>query len=76
MVHGPLIATLLLHGLVQHLPPEYGVRRFVYRARTPLFGPAVFTTCGHLNVATGRATLWACGPNGERVMDGTADVTL
>ena len=43
VIHGPLIATLLLDLCVRH---DRSVGRFTYRARAPLFLPHPFTTNG------------------------------
>ncbi len=56
VVHGPLIATLLLDLLRRH-QPDAVVASFQFRAVSPLFDTAPFTVCGRPN---GSATeLWA-----------------
>jgi 3-methylfumaryl-CoA hydratase len=72
IVHGPLIATLLLDGL-RRAQPESRIKRFSFRAIAPTFHIDPFTVRGHL-AAPGRARLWA-EKHGELTMDGTAEFT-
>jgi len=67
VVHGPLIATLLMD-----LATERGgaLRSFHYQARSPLFAPEPFTVNGK-TTATG-AVLWAASADGRLAMDGEA----
>lgn len=67
VVHGPLIATLLMD-----LATERGgtLRTFRYRARSPLFAPEPFTVNGR-TTATG-AALWAASADGRLAMDADA----
>ncbi len=68
VVHGPLIATVLLDLAVRHDRP---LHRFTYRARSPLFVGASFTVNGR---ADGEGTdLWAAGPHGGLAMQARAD---
>jgi 3-methylfumaryl-CoA hydratase len=67
VVHGPLIATLLLDLAVRHDRP---LHRFDYRARHPLFVDQPFTVNGRVD---GDATeLWAAGPHGGLAMSARA----
>ena len=67
VVHGPLIATLLLDLCVRNQRP---VGRFAYRAEAPLFLPDRFTTHG---ATTGDATrLWAADRHGRIAMEAEA----
>lgn len=71
VVHGPLIALLLLealHGAVAGAQ----VRAFNFRAVRPLFDNAPFDVCGALN--GGRATLWAEAPDGGVAMSAEAEL--
>ena len=69
VVHGPLLATLLMdHFLRAH--PGAAVRRFSFRARRPLFDTAPFDLC--LKEASGGAELWARDSSGAAAM--TAEV--
>ena len=68
IVHGPLLATLLLDLCVRH-GRELG--RFSYRATRPLFLPDPFTTNG---VADGdRTRLWAADHEGRLAMEAEAE---
>ncbi len=68
IVHGPLLATLLLDLLVRERRP---LTTFDYRAVTPLFVDEAFTVEAHRD---GEATdVWARGPHGAVVMQGRAE---
>ena len=70
IVHGPLIATLLLDLLGRELPAAQ-VRRFSFKAMQPIFDIAPFQVCGRLeNDKTVR--LWALTPEGHLAMDASA----
>jgi 3-methylfumaryl-CoA hydratase len=59
VVHGPLIATLLL-DLVHRSLPAARVRRFSFRAVSPLFDLTRFFVCGKLVASeSGAVQLWA-----------------
>ena len=70
IVHGPLIATLLLDLLRRKLPGAK-VQRFGFRAVTPLFDIAAFEVCGKQE---GDQTfrLWARNAEGHLAMDASA----
>ena len=70
VVHGPLIATLLL-DLLRRERPNAVVTRFVFRAVKPLFDIAPFTVCGRMTDAN-TAALWARDAAGHLAMDATA----
>ena len=70
VVHGPLIATLLLDGL-RRANPEAHVTRFAFRAVAPIFHIDPFAVHGAL-VGPGNARLWA-EKHGAMTMDGTAE---
>ena len=72
IVHGPLIATLLLDLLRQALP-EATVRRFAFKALNPIFDTAPFEIGGRREGAHG-VRLWALTPHGQLAMD--AEATL
>lgn len=56
VVHGPLLATLLVDLFVRH-NPHAAVRTFAFRAERPILAPRPFRVCG---TPTDRgATLWA-----------------
>jgi 3-methylfumaryl-CoA hydratase len=70
VVHGPLIATLLLELLRSNLP-QARVARFEFRAVSPLFDTAPFSVCG----APGESStvhLWAQDESAGLAMDATA----
>lgn len=69
IVHGPLIATLLLDGLRRHRP-EARVTHFSFRALSPIFHIDSFAVCGRIE---GReASLWARKGDGILCMDARA----
>ena len=71
VVHGPLIATLLM-DLIRRERPEARLARFAYRAASPLFDTGTFTVEG-IPGANGRAAkVWARGPGGALAMTGDA----
>jgi 3-methylfumaryl-CoA hydratase len=63
VVHGPLIATLLL-DLVRRKVPEAEITKFSFRAVSPLFDTAPFNVCGRPE--GNEISLWGTGP-GEAV---------
>lgn len=69
VIHGPLIATLLLDGAARH---GHDVQSFAYRAKSPLLLPQDFTVNGR--VEDGAGTLWAATPEGRLAME--AEVEL
>ena len=72
VVHGPLIATLLLDLLRRHRP-EATVARFSFRASSPLFDTAPFTVNGRPSDDGGRTvSMWAANADGGLAMDATA----
>jgi 3-methylfumaryl-CoA hydratase len=74
VVHGPLIATLLLDLLRRNLPGAT-VARFSLRAMKPTFDLSPFQVCGRVD-ADGRSVhLWAQHADGAMAMDATAFVT-
>lgn len=70
VVHGPLIATLLLDLLRRHRP-EAPVRQFSFRAMKPTFDIASFEVCGAPQ-ADGTVHLWARDAEGHLTMDARA----
>ena len=69
VVHGPLIATLLLDLLRRSLA-EARVAKFAFRAVSPLFDIAPFSVCGRPDGAD--VNLWAKNSTGGLAMEGTA----
>ncbi len=72
IVHGPLIATLLLELLRRQLPTAQ-VRRFAFKAMTPIFDTAPFRVCGGL-AGEQAVKLWAVTPEGHLAMDASAEL--
>ncbi len=70
IVHGPLIATLLLDGL-RRAHPDRVVRTFAFRALAPTFHIDPFTVSGRVEGAEAR--LWAA-KSGALTMDATAEL--
>jgi 3-methylfumaryl-CoA hydratase len=71
IVHGPLIATLLL-DLLRDRTPEADVARFEFRAVRPLFDVHPFFVCGSPRGDGTTIRLWARDPAGALAMDATA----
>jgi len=57
VVHGPLIATLLVDLLRRSLP-GVTLKRYDFRAMKPLFDTGSFSTCGLPDATHGSAKLW------------------
>lgn len=70
IVHGPLIATLLL-DLLRRERPEARVARFNFRAVKPLFDIAPFEVCGRM-VDEKTAKLWSRDATGHLTMEASA----
>ena len=73
IVHGPLIATLLLELLRAQLP-DARVERYSFRAMRPLFDIHPFTVCGAPAEDGKSIRLWARDHEGALAMDATAVV--
>lgn len=73
VVHGPLIATLLLELLYRFVPEEQ-IRSFTYRAVSPLFHIEPFQTCGRRGLAAGEVSLWTQTQAGRLAMSAIATV--
>jgi 3-methylfumaryl-CoA hydratase len=71
IVHGPLIATLLLDLLRRHLP-DATVKRFSFKAVRPTFDIHPFTVCGKVDAQT--VTLWGRDHEGWLTMQATAEI--
>ena len=71
VVHGPLIATLLVDLLARNRPGTM-LRTYEFRALRPLFDTANFLTCGLPDVAKRSARLWTRDAGGAMTMDATA----
>jgi 3-methylfumaryl-CoA hydratase len=73
IVHGPLIATLLL-DLLRHQWPDADVTRYEFRAVRPLFDINHFFVCGEPQQDGRTVRLWARDHEGFLAMDATAAV--
>ena len=71
VVHGPLIATLLLELLRRNLA-NANVASFSFRAVRPLFDTASFSVCGKVASDRKSAQLWAVDSEGWLAMEATA----
>jgi 3-methylfumaryl-CoA hydratase len=71
IVHGPLIATLLL-DLLRREQPAAEVARFEFRALRPLFDVHRFSVCGEPQPDGKSVRLWARDHEGALAMDATA----
>jgi 3-methylfumaryl-CoA hydratase len=73
VVHGPLIATLLMDLLRRNLPDAV-VKRFSFRAIKPLFDTAPFSVCGKLEEDGKTVRLWAKDAQGWLTMEASAEL--
>jgi 3-methylfumaryl-CoA hydratase len=73
IVHGPLIATLLIDLLRRNMP-QATIAQFSFRAVKPLFDIASFSVCGRMEADGKTIKLWAKDAEGWLAMDAT--VTL
>jgi 3-methylfumaryl-CoA hydratase len=71
VVHGPLIATLLLELLKRNVPGA-NIATFSFRALRPIFDIASFSVSGRVEDGGKTARLWATNPDGGLAMDATA----
>ena len=72
VVHGPLIATLLL-DLLRREKPEARVQTFNFKAHRPLFDTAPFSIHGHADSATSYR-LWALDDQRQLAMQASATI--
>lgn len=72
IVHGPLIATLLVDLLRRNLP-DARIARFAFRAVSPLFDIHRFHVCGRPDGGK-RIALWARNHEGGLAMEGSAEL--
>jgi len=75
IVHGPLIATLLI-DLVRSNLPQAKVMRFEFRAVSPLFDTEPFSVCGKPESDGRTIRLWAENSGGGLAMTATAVISL
>ena len=72
IVHGPLIATLLV-DLVRRELPDARIRGFAFKAASPLFDIHPFMVCGKRG-ADGVVSLWARNHEGRLAMQAHAEL--
>jgi 3-methylfumaryl-CoA hydratase len=73
VVHGPLIATLLVDLVRRNLPAAI-VTRFEFRAVSPIFDTGAFSVCGKPEDDGKIIHLWAKDQSGGTAMTATASV--
>jgi 3-methylfumaryl-CoA hydratase len=73
VVHGPLIATLLLEQL-RRQQPAAAVSAFEFRSIGPLFDTAPFALCGRPAPDGRSVALWAKNSKGELAMEAQAEL--
>ncbi len=73
IVHGPLLATLMVDQLRRQLP-EAGVAHFQFSALRPIFDAADFTVSGKRD--GNLAELWVADSDGLLAMDGSARIKV
>jgi 3-methylfumaryl-CoA hydratase len=71
VVHGPLVATLLL-DLVRRQMPQADLARFEFRAVSPLFDTSPFRVCGKPENDGKTISLWAADAGGGLAMTAKA----
>lgn len=71
VVHGPLIATLLL-DLMQTQVPGVAIERFEFKAMRPTFDTSDFAVCGAASSEAGHFTLWSTDNQGARAVEARA----
>jgi len=71
IVHGPMVATLLL-DLLRHQLPDAQVARYEFRAVRPIFDINPFYVCGEPQPDGKTIKLWAKDHEGWLTMDATA----
>ena len=74
VVHGPLLATLLV-DLVRRQLPDAALESFHFTALRPLFDVAPFAICGEPAPDGRRVRLWAADASGAIAMEAEATVT-
>ena len=73
IVHGPLIATLLM-DLLRRQRPQARIQRFAFTAKSPLFDLHPFEVCGRFDVSERHVDLWARNHQGALAMQASAEL--
>jgi len=71
VVHGPLMATLLVNLLGKQYPDRQ-LEQFAFRAQKPVFDLAPFQVCGNAPDESGKAELWIADTDQAQCMQATA----
>jgi 3-methylfumaryl-CoA hydratase len=71
VVHGPLIATLLLELIQAHVPADR-IERFQFKAIRPTFDTSDFSVCGAPTSGDDHVTLWSTDNQGARAVEADA----
>ena len=71
VVHGPLMATLMLDAF-RDAHPTASVRRYVFRALSPAFAGSPLH-CGGVPAGDGRAKVWVRGADGREHLSGEVE---
>ena len=71
IVHGPLLATLLVE-LLQNQQPDVHLEKFSFRAQRPVFDSQPFSACGR-KVSSDRSDLWIQDHEGYLCMQASAE---
>ena len=72
IVHGPLLATLML-GLAVSESSGRAIRRFAFRGKRPVFADQAFTLCGKPEADDRKVGLWIADQDGFLTMQGEAE---
>ena len=73
VVHGPLVATLLMQLLLQSVPGAH-VKGFTFRAERPIFADAPMLLCAHPEEEPTKVRLWSCDASGARFTSASATI--
>jgi 3-methylfumaryl-CoA hydratase len=73
IVHGPLIATLLI-DLLRRERPRARIHRFAFAAKSPLFDGRPFDVCGRFDNGERSVALWARNHDGALAMQASAEL--
>ncbi len=74
LVHGPLLATLLVELLADNFPNQL-VKQFEFRAMNPVFDTAEFHVCGKQADSNGNCQLWITDNQGKLCMEASAQLS-
>lgn len=74
IVHGPLIATLLIDLVRRSLPSSVVVKAYSFRAVSPLFDGSELHLNGSPPDETGKILLWATNDRDELIMKAEATI--